>query len=687
MSGWGDQPWGQFPWGYGAGFLPFYATVDEGSQASPYAGMLKDPPEIVASLTDPLYGLIDYQETRFTLLNADGRFTPATVRALRGRGCTVKLLNATTNVIATPTWTGIIQSASMNGSSGEVEVEAASFAKTILTKLIPASGEITTTTFPSAIPGDVGKAAPICFGYVEKVKCLYVNDGGGGFYDYVITLGTGLSVPAVWRDDVNQSPTGTPTGAQSFRLIESGNYTIGELVDGYWMIRFTTRQVNSAGTLVSIYADVNGFQTEMHPVRGIQYMLSDTVWGLSEAVDTSAFDLATQQFTDLHSPDSITLDALIGAGGQAQPAQELLREWLQIVGGHLALNASGEWTISLDLSPASTMMEIGSGPFSTEQNIVAGGGGIREWASEDNRAKSVTLKYRLHQPTGTYQLRAARTLDTTGRDIVLDMPSLRSSRGADRVVDKLAKRLYYAQEHVRSVRMTIEGWTLSHSHWVAYTYVPNGCFRDIFSVASITKGIYGVTLDLERVSLSTNQYTPAIIGLPSEPIVTPPNDPPPPPPPTDATEERSVNVVTGSVFGSLSYQSIGTWTPAAPSITIDTTGNDLYMQAFLELLVLNDPAGGTGTVRLRDSTSGANVEVGPVVFSADPTVFPGYTVYVASFSASSLILQQNGVNSGAHTILLEFKTTFATQEVFYGSRDVPYPGLQSSAYVFMRESA
>jgi hypothetical protein len=218
-------------------------------------------------------------------------------------------------------------------------------------------------------------------------------------YEYVVTRGGGV-VTAVWRDDVNQGTEGVPSGTQSFRPVSAGDYTIvsGGIAPFYLRLRFPTRQVSSSGTLVGIYADVIGFLTERHPIRGIQYLLSiDTdSWGLGQAIDTASFDAAAREFDALVAPDTLGLDGVLGSQGEQRPAIDYLREFLLITGARLALNSVGAWTIALDTPPTQIDLHLGAGPHVGEQNIMTGGAGVRAWVSEEDRARSVTLKYGLN---------------------------------------------------------------------------------------------------------------------------------------------------------------------------------------------------------------------------------------------------------------------------------------------------
>jgi hypothetical protein len=671
------------PWAY-------YATVTVNEFSVPYIGLVKGEPEIDTSVTDPLYGLIEYRDVHFTLLN-DGRFTPATVRNLRGRRCTLHLEEGPSGAALNYIWTGTVSAAAMNGQS-EIIVDGSMYIRSVLSQLVPTGSTITASAFPSVMPGEIGKVAPILYGFIDKHQCVYVNDGVGGQFDYLVCRGGVAQIQAVWRDSVSQTAAGVGAGAQSFRLIPPSEYTIVTAPGNFTVIRFTSRQVSESGTLVGIYVDVDGFQAEKHPIQGIRYLLSITAWGLSQAVDAASFDAAAAQWDSLHAPDGTSLDMVLGSRGQRRPAQDYLREWLMITGAHLGLNGNAEWTIQLGLPPMSTTMALGAGMMpGIEQNLVRPG--TRTWLSEEDRAKSVTLNYRYFAPTGTYQLSVSRQLDTVGREVVLDMPSIRLSPMADRVVDRIAKRLYYAQQRILNVETTLEGWYLDENSWVTYTDQATGCYQDVFLASRVRKTLTSVTVDLEGVSPSIWQYTPAT--LPAEPRPAPLDSPPSAPPPTTPgggglLQERIEYVLSGSapIVTAATYHTIATWVDASPTITIGTAGNDLYLQAFLEILVQQDPTGGaTGTARLRDVTTGASVVVGPVSFVEDPVTFAGFTVYSVTFPSAFLVLTQLGTTAGAHTIALEFQVNFANQEVFYGSRDVPRTNLPSHAYVLMRETS
>jgi hypothetical protein len=671
------------PWAY-------YATLTVSVWSVPYIGLVKGNPELDTSITDPLYGLVEYRDVRFTLIN-DGRFSPATVRNLRGRRCTLHLEERISGAVFNNIWTGTVSAAAMNGQN-EVVVEGSMYIRSVLSQLVPTASAITADAFPSVMPGEIGKVAPIIYGFIEKHQCLYVNDGVGGQFDYLVCRGGVAQIQAVWRDSVSQGAAGVGAGAASFRSVPPSAYTIVTAPGNFTVIRFTSRQVSESGGLVGIYVDVDGFQAEKHPIQGIRYLLSITAWGLSQAVNAASFDAAAAQWDSLMAPDGSALDIVLGSRGQRRPAQDYLREWLMITGAHLGLNTDAEWTITLGLPPWTMTMALGSGTMpGIEQNLVRPG--TRTWLSEEDRAKSVSLNYRYFAPTGTYQLTVSRQLDTVGREVVLDMPSIRSSAMADRVVDRIAKRLYYAQQRILNVETTLEGWVLDENSWVTYTDQATGCYQDVFLASRVTKTLTSVTVDLEGVSPSIWQYTP--VPLPAEPRPVPIDSPPLAPPPTTPgggglLEERIEYVLSGSapIVTPATYYTIATWVEASPTITIDTAGNDLYLQAFLEILVQQDPTtGGTGTARLRDVTTGASVVVGPITFQPDPVIFAGFTVYTVSFPSAVFILTQLGTTAGAHTIALEFQVNFANQEVFYGSRDVPRTGLPSHAYVLMRESS
>lgn len=359
---------------------------------------------------------------------------------------------------------------------------------------------------------------------------------------------------------------------------------------------------------------------------------------------------------------------------------DILRPLLRACSGYLGVNASGQFTINIDGPPTEYKAAIGAGPTTELNNLIEPG--TRRRTALGDRPKNLVLSYALDLTTGAYQFQRIKPiLATRGRDVTTEIPYIVRHDSADVVADRLARIQDHAQDIIEGTRIP---WaytpSLNQGDVFLYTWAPHGCEDEPRKIIRVRKELSGLTIDHRHYEPEW-EYTPTALPPAYE---NPENNPPTTPPPVggsglvDDTGEQRIQ--TTELTATSSYQTIQTI-----ALTVDAAGRQLKKWGFVEVCTRADNSGGVGgnaTVSLRNVTTGAQVEVTKLL-NTNTGLFPGLTVYMASFPAAELQHNETAA-AGTHTIVLELRAS-PTQTFFYGSTDSLVLGMVSNAYLRAQE--
>ncbi|MFH2129769.1 MAG: hypothetical protein ABIK68_05285, partial [bacterium] len=275
--------------------------------------------DLTERLTDLYYGVEEASSVQFSIGNKDGYWdTVVASEELRGAWVLLKTHNPDDG--AAFAFRGKITGYTLGES---IDITCDMRDDVVLETELPRH-TITTDDFDvSAL--DVGQAVNLCFGYCYQVPCGHIlEDTTNNYYDYLIGYGPIESLDAVYRDGVQVTTT-------EYTLLNNTTYA------GYAAIRFLRQQVDHSGGHYTITADVKGLlmgeaSANRNFARTIQYMLSDTAWGLSDNVDTASFASAITALADYDCDG-----AVIGK----RPAGDIIDDLLFCVNGIISRGADG----------------------------------------------------------------------------------------------------------------------------------------------------------------------------------------------------------------------------------------------------------------------------------------------------------------------------------------------------------
>lgn len=398
-----------------------FASVDLDDTADQYAGDLLTDAVFREDLPDTFYDIAEARRITVWIANPtgalDGYYTtgPASVY-----GSPVVLSHwdryAQVQVAA---YQLVIAGVALD--TGRLGLTLASYDTAILEQEIPQ--RLVTIQNYNVNAKDLDHAETWAFGNPKRVPCRYINDDTvNNNYDYLIAA-RNVTPSAIYRD--------VPGGG--WEQIDPLEYTVStSQYNERTTVRFLARQLNFNGGFHTLVADVTGLQPERNFARAIRTILSDTLWGLGQAVDTASFDLAEAK---LNAIGSLFCD---GALTTRRKAGDVLRELCMVRGIRLAVNSSGQWAIAVDDVAQAVSFEAHDGPGDGPRTIVAMGERKRPEASD--LVKMLYLRYWEEPSTGELRVRQQRVVSSRGRDLTLDNPWIRDAVTADKVTDYLAKR-------------------------------------------------------------------------------------------------------------------------------------------------------------------------------------------------------------------------------------------------------
>ena len=477
------------PTGYVASELRF-SNQDIDSLSPPYQGRLVDNPTIDRRLMNVFWGVTEVSDVTLKLANADGylsnlylngdiREQPIVIRRYDlASGTLVEELNA--------------KIASVGLETGKLVIQCHGPATTLFEQLVP-SKIIEKSQFPKAV--NTGIPIPVVFGNVNQAILPYINDDTiNNQYDYLVGHGT-IGVTALYRNGPNDTIV----------TITTGEYSVSTtLYPGYTVVRFPIRQTDFNNQFHIIYADVQGPSRDF--TDAIAQVLTDTTWGLAQTIDAASFATAKQDLADF---GGMFCDGVLLA---QQQAQDVMRQLMIVRGMRLGLNASGQWTITVDKIPPSVKMRVRDGTGDGERNISLAG--TRQRIRTQDAVSTYKVKYRLNFVKGgsssDFDFTQSRPVNGFGKEAVLEALFIREHVTADRVTDYLAKREKYSQETCEFT-VTQEARKILEGDLVSVFYTPNGYANDICEVREVEKKLEAIRMVVAAWDASIYVYQPGTL--------------------------------------------------------------------------------------------------------------------------------------------------------------------------------
>lgn len=401
-----------------------FATRSLDQLSVPYHGRIGNSPRIQQAVSDVFFGTIQVTEVLVELANGDGALTPFYQADPRGAAATISRYD-----VATGTTIAL--------AAGRITKVGLARGKLLLAVTCPdvsvfntelPNVRVSTTTFGTRVV-DLGAAVNVVFGNVQVVKLPYINDDIFAHqYDYLVGAGS-VTAPTLYRDNRG-----------SLEQITTPEFTVStSLYSGYTVVRFFARQVTFEGGFHTIYADIGGLQTERNFARAIQTILTNTVWGLSQSVDTASFDTVAAA---LDAIGGLYCDGVIRPGSKAQ---DVLAQLCMVRGLRLGYTTTGLWTLAIDALPSATRMRLGTGPGDGERNIVDAG--PRELKGPTEAVGRVGLQYRRDEIRGEFNFEQFRVITAAfGQNKVYQNDFVRDHTTADKITSYLGKRHQYGNE-------------------------------------------------------------------------------------------------------------------------------------------------------------------------------------------------------------------------------------------------
>jgi hypothetical protein len=361
---------------------------------------------------------------------------------------------------------------------------------------------------------DLGKPYPLVFGRAKKVPLRYVHaDYTNDYYDYIV--GRVGSYPA----ESNNSNKATTVVVYRSKVIvvntayyvHGGEATI-QYTDasfgmtataanpylGYAFIRFKSlEQLNFQGSLHELHADFRGLKLGVDATatrnfaKVIQYLLSDTTWGLSLSINSASFTTAIAQVTSLYCDGFIA---------EQIKAQDIINELLDMCyEGYIYTNENGERVIVVD-----AYNPIAQATFSPSAGRIISINKNKNRSTKET-IKNIVLNYRYNEWENTFiQKTDLRSVFAFGEEIKIDARFVRDHETADRITCyKQRLRLY--GDHLLEIEVGMEGRFLQRFDPVDIV-IPSLEIDDTFQVRDLTRGLTQFPLNLISYSSLTYDY-------------------------------------------------------------------------------------------------------------------------------------------------------------------------------------
>jgi hypothetical protein len=505
-----------------------YATADLDASGVFFSRGITKEPTVTKSMVDTLWGQLATDSTTFEI-SLDATLLQGYLQDFRGQQFTLELYDKASGFRQTKLQ-GLVTNAAIR--AGRITIEGENFDPSIFEQSLP-RGRITTEEFPNVV--DLGHPITKVLGYVAQVPCRYINDDViNSEFDYLVARGV-VTVPYVFRQF-----------AESLTNVDPSEYIVSTtLYPCYTVIRFFLRQSVDVGGggFYPIYADVLGDPVERNVARAIQALCSDTRWGLGRTIDEDAFDRAATVLDP-----AVTGLRVDGALTTVDQAQNWLAELFMFSGIRMLITSAGAISIAVDTGETGVRLLAEDGAGAATHTLMDP---QRAKVKMQDATRRLILHYRQDMRTPeNFYFQQLRTVNADlGKDKDYANRFIRNHETADRVTDRLAKRVGLAEDTV-SAALPQEGRGLQPGDLVALTYPLLGLNNDPYEVTRLGASRHTTEINLVGWDPSIYTYDPgtlptestggggAVAGVVDDPIAPPgaqpPDDPPPAPtgPPT-----------------------------------------------------------------------------------------------------------------------------------------------------------
>lgn len=488
-----------------------------------YERRLLNEPDINKQLANIYYGIDDPHDITLEFSNADGYFTNLLAsEEFRGKGVKLRRYEPLEDTPLSFELYGVITEFDITDTAKfTLSVQDPDPMQTLVPKKLYETGDWSETP-PNVInpAHDLGKPYSLCFGYCKKVPLRYIHaDFPNDYYDYIIgpcTIESNNSNKAttvvVYRNKVLVGNAeyyvhGGETTIQytdaSFGMT-AGNAT-PYIKDGvsYAFIRLKKEQRDFSGNLYELHADIRGMKlggdtsATRNFVRVIQYLMSNSLWGLGLTVDSASFDTAAGQISELLCDYSIP---------DQQKAQDIINELLYACRGKHEKGSNGSWIISIDVYQPTVAATFGSGDGVYENIIEIGS--YKKTATRE-AIKNFILNYRYNEWGNNFTHNNKRNIFSFGEDQSIDMKCVRDHTTSDRITCHIQKLMQVGDIKL-GIRVGMEGRNLKIRDIVAIS-IPRLNIDGNFQIRAIKRKLNEFDLDIIAYDSSIYIYTAGTI--------------------------------------------------------------------------------------------------------------------------------------------------------------------------------
>jgi len=304
------------------------------------------------------------------------------------------------------------------------------------------------------------------------------------------------------RITINSSWSVTPNSGSDYRLREWRffNGSQASPYTGIAFIRFKKR-MGVQGSVDAIYADANGFPDETNPVRAIESILSNDVWGLGLDIDSGSFDDAAA----LTEIDDMLCEGVVG---DTTTIQDILEGSGDVQGllsfRDMVLSKGDAIEIAVDQSKTSAH-SFGLGDETGWNNILTQSPEIVHLHPSE-KVKALKVRYRKNnKENDSYQHELTRQASPNGVDHTLILPFVYDHETADRWLDYRRKRIAAAVKQL-SVEVGQEGSSVHRGERITIHIPTLGLEDSNWEVAACSITPAGAN-SLSLVPYSASPYT------------------------------------------------------------------------------------------------------------------------------------------------------------------------------------
>jgi hypothetical protein len=199
---------------------------------------------------------------------------------------------------------------------------------------------------------------------------------------------------------------------------------------------------------------------------------------------------------------------------EARQAQDWIRQFAMLADLRLGTNPAGAITVAVGLSnPDTVALAARDGVGDGERNLVGISG--RTTPSLADTVRDLVVRYRPDLQTGdwlrTLRREVSERLDGQGRRIgkkkVLTLECVREDTTADRLLDRLRKRIKAAEDQV-AVTLPQEARRLMEGHLVQLEEAHMGYAGEVLEVRQVGKALATIEAELVGWDESANTYVP-----------------------------------------------------------------------------------------------------------------------------------------------------------------------------------